>query len=171
VTLDSRARDAAEALRRSVERAVPDERRLARARRHRPVSALVVALLVTAALASASLWVRANTPERPSGAIARPRSSTASAPGQRPGVWRRLNSGPSGLWVDRMVWTGTRALVFAGATTDQSKVDGALYDPREVRWQAIERGLLDWRAGPAAPTIPRPTPGRRSQPGRSSPAG
>jgi hypothetical protein len=148
VKLDPLARDAAEALRRSVERAVPDERRLARARRRRPVSAVAVALLVTVALASASLWVRANAPERPSRAIA-PAQPGPTAPGQHPGSWRRLRNGPGGLWVDQMVWTGTRALVVAGATTDQSKVDGALYDPRGDRWQAIGRGPLDWRAGAA----------------------
>jgi hypothetical protein len=149
MTLDSRARDAVEALRRSVEHAVPDERRLARASRRRPVSAVAVALLVTVALASASLWVRANAPERPRGAIARPRSATASAAGQWPGSWWRLKGGPGGLWVDQMVWTGARALVFAGATTDQSGVGGALYDPRRDRWQPIQRGPLDWRVGAA----------------------
>jgi N-acetylneuraminic acid mutarotase len=148
VNLDELARDAAEALRHSVERAVPDRPRLARARRRGPAAAVAVALLVTVALASASLWVRANAPERPSQTIA-PAQPGPTAPGQRPGGWRRLRNGPGGLWVDQMVWTGTRALVFAGATSDQSKVDGALYDPGRDRWQAIRSGPLDWRAGAA----------------------
>jgi hypothetical protein len=148
VKLDPLARDAAEALRRSVERAVPDEHRLARARQRRPVTAVAAALLVTVAVVSASLWVRANAPERPSRTIA-PAQPGPIAPGQRPGSWRRLKNGPSGLWVDQMVWTGTRALVVAGATTDQSTVDGALYDPGQDRWQGIRRGPLDWRAGAA----------------------
>lgn len=147
--LDSRARDAAEALRRSVEHAVPDQRGLARARRRRPVPALAVALLLAVALASASLWVRANAPDQSGrGTAGRPPAITSET-GERAGSWRRLSGGPGGLWVDQMAWTGTQALVFAGATTDQSKVDGARYDPRRDRWQAIARGPLDWRAGAA----------------------
>lgn len=147
--LDELARDAAEALRRSVDRAVPDEPRLARARRRRPVSAVAVALVVTVALASASLWVRANAPEQPSRVVAPARPSATTALGQWPGGWRRLSNGPRGLWVDQMVWTGTTALVFAGTTTDQSKVDGARYDPGRDRWRRIRRGPLDWRVGAA----------------------
>ena len=147
--LSAGAAGAAGALRRSVERAVPDERRLARARRRRPVSAVAVALLLTVALASASLWVRANAPERPSQVVAPTRPPATAAPGQRPGSWRRLKHGPSGLWVDQMVWTGTRALVFAGADSGQSKVNGAFYDPGRDRWRGIRRGPLDWRAGAA----------------------
>jgi N-acetylneuraminic acid mutarotase len=109
----------------------------------------VVALLLAVALTSAALWVRANAPDQSGRVIAGRPASTTSVTGQRAGSWRRLDSGPAGLWVDEMVWTGTRALVFAGATTDQSKVAGALYDPRGDRWQAIDRGPLDWRAGAA----------------------
>lgn len=147
--LDPLARHAAKALRRSVEGAVPDERLLVRVRRRRPAAAVAVALLVTVILASASLWVRANAPERPSRVIAPARPAATAAPGQRPGSWRRLKQGPSGLWVDRMVWTGTRALVFAGTDYDQSKVNGALYDPGRDRWQGVQRGPLDWRVGAA----------------------
>jgi hypothetical protein len=119
------------------------------ARWHRPVLAVAVALLVTVALASASLWVRANAPERPSQVVAPAWPAAPAAPGQRPGRWRRLSNGPRGLWIDQMVWTGTRALVFAGADYDQSKVNGALYDPGRDRWQGIGRGPLDWRVGAA----------------------
>jgi len=149
VSLDELARASAEALRRSVERATPDERPLARARRRRPASAVAVALLLAVALASASLWVRANAPERPGQLVAPTVPSTTPAPGQRPGSWRRLQNGPSGLWVDQMVWTGTKALVFAGADHSQSKVNGALYDPGRDRWQRIRRGPLDWRVDAA----------------------
>jgi hypothetical protein len=144
VKLDLLARASAEALRRSVERATPDGRLLARARRRRLVPGVATALLLTVALVAASLWVRSRDPDRPDQVVA-----PAPAGGERPGTWRRLSNGPQGLHVDQMVWTPTGVLVFAGATHDQSKVDGARYDPGRDRWHPIRRGPLDWRSDAA----------------------
>jgi len=87
---------------------------------------------------------------RPDGTATAASDGAAYDPATR--TWRALASPPAGVLGDTgdaAVWTGDRALFWAGNAPDGPAV-GATYDPATDRWQQVPRGPLGAREGYAS---------------------